>query len=222
MAKFEDDEPTLLLAKCDAEDSKTTILSEKQLMLSQMSKLQGELNVWYLDNGASSHMTGFKSKFTKLDEKVKGVVSFGDGSNVRIEGKGSVCFVCKNGETRTIEDVYYIPTLRNNIMSLGQLAEGGNRIIIKGELMWVYDSQDTLFMKVKRSQNRLYKIIINTTQPVCLLSKQVDESKLWHVRMGHVNYHALSLMKKDNMVNGMPVIKISRRSVQGLFIVEAN
>ncbi|XP_074346384.1 uncharacterized protein LOC141685161 [Apium graveolens] len=45
MAKFEDDEPTLLLAKCDAEDSKIIILSEKQLMLSQMSKLQGESNV---------------------------------------------------------------------------------------------------------------------------------------------------------------------------------
>lgn len=86
--------------------------------------------MWYLDNGASNHVTGFKSKFTILDEKITSVVSLGDGSNVRIEWKGSVCFVCKNGETRTIEDVYYIPTLRNNIMSLGQLAEEGNRIII--------------------------------------------------------------------------------------------
>lgn len=72
--------------------------------------------------------------------------------------------------------------------------------------MWVYDSQDTLLMKVKRSQNQLYKIIINTTQSVCLLSKQVDESKLWHVFLGHVNYHAPTLMNKGNMVNGMSVI----------------
>lgn len=63
------------------------------------------------------------------------MVSFGDGSNVKIEGKGTVTFMCKNGETRTLDDVYYIPTLRNNIISLGQLAEDGNRIVIKGELL---------------------------------------------------------------------------------------
>lgn len=162
--------------------------------------------MWYLDNGASSHMTGFKSKFTELNEKISGVVSFGDGSTVKIEGKGSVSFVCKNGETRTFDDVYYIPTLRNNIISLGQLTEEGNRIAIKGELLWVYDTQDKLLMKVKRSKNRLYKLIINTVKSECLLSKQEEESKLWHMRLGHVNYHALSLMTKEKMVNGMPTI----------------
>lgn len=118
MAKLDDDEPTLFLEKCDAEGSRTSTLSEKQLMLSQMTKLKVESNLWYLDNGASSHMIGFKLYFTKLDEKVTIFMSFRDSSNVRIEGKGSVFFVCKNGETRTIEDVYYIPTLRINIMSL--------------------------------------------------------------------------------------------------------
>ncbi|XP_074347367.1 uncharacterized protein LOC141686216 [Apium graveolens] len=87
MSKIEDDELALLLAKCDEEGSQTTLLSESKLILSQMTKLQGDPNVWFLDNGASSHMTGLKSKFTRLDEKITGVVSFGDGSSVRIEGK---------------------------------------------------------------------------------------------------------------------------------------
>lgn len=206
MARLEDDEPALLLAKCGKGDSGDTCLSERQLIPSQMTKLQSESNVWYLDNGASSHMTGFKSKFTELNKTITGVVSFGDGSTVKIEGKGSVVFTCKNGETRTLRDVYYIPTLRNNIISLGQLTEEGNRILIKGDLLWVYDTQDKLLAKVKRSQNRLYKIIINNVKSECLLSKQEEESKLWHMRLGHVNYHALSLMTKDKMVSGMPVI----------------
>lgn len=79
-------------------------------------------------------------------------MSFGDGSTVKIEGKGSVTYMCKNGEERTLEDVY-IPTLRNNIINLGQLTEEGNRIAIKGDMLWVYDTQDKLLMKVKRSQN---------------------------------------------------------------------
>lgn len=125
---------------------------------------------------------------------------------MKIEGKGTVTFMCKNGETRTLDGVYYIRTLRNNIISLGQLAEDGNIIVIKGELLWVYDSRGTLLMKVKRSNNRLYKIIINSVHPVCLLTKQEKETKLWHMRMGHVNYNALSMMAKENMVNGMPKI----------------
>ena len=204
MTKFEDDEPALLLAKCD--DSSVTRLSEKQVVPSQMTKVQSDSNVWYLDNGASSHMTGFKSKFTELNEQISGQVSFGDGSTVRIEGKGYVAFVCKNGEVRMLNDVYYIPTLRNNIISLGQLTEEGNKITIKGDLLWVYDTQDRLLMKVKRSQNRLYKLIINTATPKCMLLKQNEVSKLWHMHLGHVNYHALSLMLKDNMVNGMPKV----------------
>ncbi|XP_074341783.1 uncharacterized protein LOC141679173 [Apium graveolens] len=69
MARLEDDEPALLLAKCEDKDNKEgTHLNKKQIILSKLSKVQNESNVWYLDNGASSHMTGFNSKFMELDE----------------------------------------------------------------------------------------------------------------------------------------------------------
>ena len=35
-------------------------------------------NVWYLDTGASSHMTSKKSYFHFLDENKQGVIKFGD------------------------------------------------------------------------------------------------------------------------------------------------
>lgn len=34
----------------------------------------------------------------------------------------------------------------------------------------------------------------------------VDKSKLWHSRMGHVNYGAMKLMSSNKMVHGMPEI----------------
>ena len=74
-----------------------------------------EIDVWYLDNGASSHMTGARSKFRELDETATGMVKFGDGSMVEIKGKGSISFKCKNGEERILNAVYFIPTLCNNI-----------------------------------------------------------------------------------------------------------
>jgi hypothetical protein len=74
---------------------------------------------WYLDSGASNHMTGSKAAFSELDGSITGTVKFGDGSQVVIEGCGTVIFRCWNGEHRTLTDVYYIPQLRSSIISLG-------------------------------------------------------------------------------------------------------
>ena len=34
---------------------------------------------WYLDSGASNHMTGSKASFSELDDDVTSMVKFGDG-----------------------------------------------------------------------------------------------------------------------------------------------
>lgn len=108
-------------------------------------------NVWYLDNGASNHMTGTKSKFSNLNEDVTVQVKFGDGSTVKIKGKGNITFRCKNGEERMLKEVYYIPDLCNNIISLGQLFEDGNKVVLQGEYLWVGDRGGNLLMKVKKN-----------------------------------------------------------------------
>lgn len=61
-------------------------------------------------------MSGQKSKFNELDETITGKVKFGDGSTVEIKGKGSVSLSCKNGEERLLREVYFIPSLRSNII----------------------------------------------------------------------------------------------------------
>ena len=78
-----------------------------------------ETNIWYLDNRASNHMTGDRTKFKELDEKLIGNVKFGDGSIESIQVKGSTMFQCKNGDQRLLTKVYYIPNLKSNIISLG-------------------------------------------------------------------------------------------------------
>lgn len=209
MAVVEDDEPALLLAKYEGNESVEMKIEEKGVtpsLLMMKDAGSGETKVWYLDNGASNHMTGFKSKFTELNQKVTGQVRFGDGSSVKIEGKGTIMFMCKNGEEHALRDVYYIPSLKTNIISIGQLSEEGNRVMIRGQFLWVYDKQERLLMKVKRTENRLYRLLIETCNNKCFMTKTDEVAKLWHVRLGHVNYQALNLMSKQNMVIGMPNI----------------
>lgn len=168
MAQIDDDEPALLLTEHGEKDVNMMLLNEEKVVPKLNLKGSDELsalNVWYLDNGASNHMTGQKSKFKILDENVTGQVKFGDGSMVEIKGKGTTSFKCKNGEERELHEVFFIPSLCNNIISLGQLSETGNRVVMNGDFLWVYESQGKLLMKVKRSANRLYKIVIDNGEP---------------------------------------------------------
>ncbi|XP_074364213.1 uncharacterized protein LOC141705039, partial [Apium graveolens] len=137
MVQVPDDEPALLLTECD-EGEKNVMLINEEKVSPKINKGAGEVvsNLWYLDNGASNHMTGQKSKFKELNEEIKGQVKFGDGSLVQIKGKGSIAIQCKTGDERILHDVYYIPALCSNIISLGQMAEEGYKISMNGDFLW--------------------------------------------------------------------------------------
>lgn len=87
--------------------------------------------------------------------------------------------------------------------------------MLNGEYLWVYEGKGRLFMKVRRSSNRLYKIILNSEVAECLLSKCDEKTRLWHAQLGHVNLKALHLMSKEKMVLGMPEIKSQSEVCQG-------
>jgi hypothetical protein len=53
------------------------------------------------------------------------MVKFGVGSLVEIHGHGAILFVDNNFEPRALTSAYYIPKLRTNIVSMGQLDEVG-------------------------------------------------------------------------------------------------
>ena len=99
---------------------------------------------WYLDSGASNHMTGSKDSFSELDGDVTGTVKFGDGSRVAIQGRGTIIFRCQNGEHRALKDVYYIPQLCSSIISIGQLDERGSEVLIKDGVLRIRDQEQRL------------------------------------------------------------------------------
>lgn len=124
------------------------------------NNFEADLNVtylWYLDNGASNHMSGNRSFFFfKLDETIMGMVRFGDDSRIEIKGKGSVWFILKEGGKRVLHNIYFIPNLRNNIISLSQATEAWCKVRMKDELFTLYDRNSELIVRTGRSKNRLY------------------------------------------------------------------
>ena len=96
---------------------------------------------WYLDSGASNHMTGSKVAFSELDDDVTGTVKFGDGSRVAIRGRGTIIFRCQNSEHRALTDVYYILQLHSSIISIGQLDERGSEVLIRDGVLRIRDQE---------------------------------------------------------------------------------
>lgn len=62
-------------------------LNEKKVKPSVFEVEEDMENIWYLDNGASNHMSGNRNFFNTLDDEVTGVVRFGDDSRIDIKGK---------------------------------------------------------------------------------------------------------------------------------------
>lgn len=160
---------------------------EDGILLQGINSEPYNYDVWYLDTGATNHMSGSKSLFNGIDENCIGKVKFGDGSVVEVEDRGNVLLSCQNGEKKLLSNVLYIPKLKTNILSLGQLDELGCRITIEKGTLSIHDCSVHLLFVVERSNSRLYLLKIKTLE-TCLISEMNSKAWLWHNRYGHLKF----------------------------------
>lgn len=181
-------------------------LREEKVFAHHGEEEERDAKTWVLDTGATNHMSGSRAVFADLDTAVYGSVRFGDDSMARIEGRGTVTFVCKNGELRSFSGVYFIPRLTTNIVSIGQLDEVGYKVNIDSGVMRIREPGGQLLAKVMRAGNRLYVLHITMAQPVCLAvrGRGDEEAWRWHERFGHVNMAALRKLAREELVRGLP------------------
>jgi hypothetical protein len=74
--------------------------------------------IWYLDSGCSNHMIGTKEWMHDFDDSFKESVKLGNDSKMAVMGKGNVKLNI-GGKVHVITDVYYIPGLSSNLLSVG-------------------------------------------------------------------------------------------------------
>jgi hypothetical protein len=90
----EEEAPALMMAiVTESKENQAIFLNEEKVI--PMPSLDG---LWYFNTGASSHMTGLRQVYATLVNTVHGTVKFGDGSVIKICGKGSIVFRGQTGE----------------------------------------------------------------------------------------------------------------------------
>ena len=78
--------------------------------------------------------------FSNLDESVKSEVTLGTDSKVSVMRKGRVNILTKKGEKKYISDVYFVPGLKHNLISIGQLMKKGYNVFFKNDECIILDT----------------------------------------------------------------------------------
>ena len=78
-----------------------------------------------------------------------------------MQGRGDVRLQL-NGVTHIITKVFYVPELKNNLLSIGQLQEKGLVILIHGGICKIYHPDRGLIIKATMLTNRMLILQANT------------------------------------------------------------
>jgi hypothetical protein len=125
-----------------------------------------------------------------------------------VEGKGNVRFEVE-GITQTVSNVYFVPNLTNNLLSIGQLQEKRLVILIKEGTCRIYHQQRGLIINTQMTANRMF-LVYAKMKPLpgnCLKMEEEDLETLWHRRYGHLNNKSIQIMQQKQMVKGLPKFK---------------
>lgn len=159
-------------------------------------------------------MCGDKGMFTSLDITFTHNVKLGN-INVKLEvvGKGEVKLRF-NGINYVIGDVYYVPALKNNLLSVGQLLERNLHVLFKKDVCSVFHPTRGKITESTMSKNRMFALFVElcpkNEATKCLQTSSSDCAVLWHQRYGHFSYKGLRTLSYRKMVIGLPVIATSK------------
>ncbi|GMI66249.1 hypothetical protein HRI_000294200 [Hibiscus trionum] len=151
------------------------------LMAEVDGKEQRKTDVWFLDSGCSNHMCGKIEYFSDFDDKFTESVKLGNDTNMVVNGKGNIKLEVE-GVVSIISGVFYVPELKNNLLSLGQLQEKGLTILFQQRQCKIYHPDKGLIMKANMSANRMFVLhaISLPIAPTCFNTTTKDATHMWH------------------------------------------
>lgn len=179
---------------------------EEMLLMSyvEMNDAQRE-DVWFLDSRCSNHMCGDKKIFCELNEDFRQMVRLGNNTRISVMGKGNVRLKVNN-INHVVTEVFFVPELKNNLLSIGQLQERGLAILIRHGMCRIYHPQKGLIIQTNMTANRMF-VLLGKAQPKqfsCFNTTTEDLAHLWHCQYGHLSHKGLRTLQYKQMVHGLP------------------
>lgn len=158
----------------------------------------GKANEWYIDSGASSHMTPHLHTLNATKNVQSNGIITANGSNLQVKSIGNAQ-VKLNSASIKIFDVLHVPSLTANLLSVHKIVEKGNTVTFNANGCTIYNKKNEIVLHTK-PVNGMYKI--DASSENCMLTKNEATAMLWHKRLGHLNLQSIKKMR-DGAVNGI-------------------
>nr|GEV84055.1 ribonuclease H-like domain, reverse transcriptase, RNA-dependent DNA polymerase [Tanacetum cinerariifolium] len=141
----------------------------------------------------------YLSDFEELNGRY---VAFGGNSKGgKISGKGKI----KTGKL-DFDDVYFVKEFKFNLFSVSQMCDKKNSVLFTNTKCLILSPEfklldkNQVLLKVPR-ENNMYNVNLKNIVPsgdlTCLFAKPIiDESNLWHRRLGHINFKTMNKLVK--------------------------
>lgn len=188
MAKHKLENCYVLLKKIEAKQKDSPKVNFSKEDTSDENK--SEEFLWYFDSGASSHMCcslEYFEDFTPHKEKI----ILGNNTFLTATGIGTVKLRYKNNDF-LLKDTLFVPALKKNLISIAKISKLNCNVIFTSDSCKIQKGK--LSLEIPKYQN-LYVLKIKPKNQINFHRNEkasLDNTLLWHKRMGHCNFKYLS------------------------------
>lgn len=181
---------------------------------------------WYLDSGASKHVTGRKDLLRDVEGGSRSRVSTAGGELLNVADKGTINFPTASGAIQ-FDEVLYVPGIAKNLLSVGSITDRRDKpkVLFDSQNVWILrnlpspDYHQIISVGKRDRKNGLYKFrppnsSVNAVELTSNsnLSELNSDSKaaltsLWHFRFCHASPKVFSHMATTNKTQGLPALR---------------
>lgn len=131
-----------------------------------------------------------------------------------MEGRGDVDIETM-ANMRTFDKVLYVPKIKQNLVSVGQLLEDGYSLSFIDGICKIRDDKGVILFSAKM-YNRSFSLGLKYEHQKMNITDS-SNSALWDKGLGHFNYATMKKMTDLEMVIGLPKIQEQKEKKEGVF-----
>ncbi|PKU60575.1 Retrovirus-related Pol polyprotein from transposon TNT 1-94 [Dendrobium catenatum] len=156
---------------------------------------------WYLDSGASSHMTNAADNLTQATTYPgSDGVFIGDGRNIPIAHSGTSILPTPTRKL-FLSNLLHVPDISHNLISISNLVQDNNISVTFDPMGFVFKDLTTNQPLLRGPCSAgLYRIVPPSTakSPTSAFQASNDSRSHWHDRLGHPNSRMLHQIAQSN------------------------
>nr|GEV19646.1 zinc finger, CCHC-type [Tanacetum cinerariifolium] len=156
---------------------------------------------WRVDSGATMHMCKDKCWFKTYESLNDGSILYmGNESTALVYGCGCVDLRFSSGKVVSLLNVLHVPTIRKNLVSSSVMNNCGYKQVIEYNKFVL--SKHGVFIGFGYLSNHMFRlnIVFDNIGLAFMSTSKLNDSILWHARLGHVYFKRIQDMFKDGLI----------------------